>query len=233
MHDLGVIAEQARGWRFQLADQVPSPRWNRRRFNDRGWALGAAPFHFNREFREQLKAHVAPTQAEFAFNRNPKLYFRYDFRLDSDLLRPDSQFKMEVVSTDSEIAVWVNGREVQSEKPKKNKREYWIPPQPAAGEGGRAKAGDFFRAGRNVIAVQVTARSESSDPLLQLRLDEVRRPRGEAEEAKEAVEVKQVTERAVVCDLCSGQYGQVPACVNACPHEAAMRVDARFDFPAQ
>jgi Fe-S-cluster-containing hydrogenase component 2 len=35
----------------------------------------------------------------------------------------------------------------------------------------------------------------------------------------------------VVCDLCSDQYGQVPACVNACPHDAALRVDARrFDF---
>ena len=43
-----------------------------------------------------------------------------------------------------------------------------------------------------------------------------------------------VTQRAVVCDLCSDQSGHVPACVNACPHDAALRVDARrFDFPAR
>jgi hypothetical protein len=30
----------------------------------------------------------------------------------------------------------------------------------------------------------------------------------------------------------SRQFGQVPACVTACPHDAAMRVNARFEFPA-
>jgi len=40
-------------------------------------------------------------------------------------------------------------------------------------------------------------------------------------------------ELAVVCDLCSDQFGKRPACVTACPHDAAMRVDARFEFPEQ
>jgi Fe-S-cluster-containing hydrogenase component 2 len=43
---------------------------------------------------------------------------------------------------------------------------------------------------------------------------------------------KFVTELAVVCDQCSTQFGRHPACVTACPHDAAMRVDARFNFPA-
>ena len=47
----------------------------------------------------------------------------------------------------------------------------------------------------------------------------------------EEVTEKLVTERAVVCDLCSSSFGQVPACVTACPHEAALRVNARFEFP--
>jgi Fe-S-cluster-containing hydrogenase component 2 len=34
---------------------------------------------------------------------------------------------------------------------------------------------------------------------------------------------------AVVCDMCSGQFGQQPACVNACPHEAAERRFVTFD----
>ena len=32
-----------------------------------------------------------------------------------------------------------------------------------------------------------------------------------------------VMQLAAVCDMCSGQLGQQPACVNACPHEAAER----------
>jgi Fe-S-cluster-containing hydrogenase component 2 len=70
---------------------------------------------------------------------------------------------------------------------------------------------------------------------MQARLDEVRRPDVPAdvdEHIAEEITEKLVTERAVVCDLCSAQFGQVPACVTACPHDAAMRVNARFEFPA-
>ncbi|MFN4258368.1 MAG: 4Fe-4S binding protein [Gemmataceae bacterium] len=38
--------------------------------------------------------------------------------------------------------------------------------------------------------------------------------------------------RAVVCDLCSSLSTKAPACVYACPHEAALRVDALTDLPA-
>ena len=37
--------------------------------------------------------------------------------------------------------------------------------------------------------------------------------------------------QAVVCDMCSEQFGQRPACINACPHDAAMRVVAGQKFP--
>jgi Fe-S-cluster-containing hydrogenase component 2/CRP-like cAMP-binding protein len=56
---------------------------------------------------------------------------------------------------------------------------------------------------------------------------------GEApSEAPEGASVKEVSDRAVVCDLCSSLPSQDPACVYACPHEAAIRVDARSEFPA-
>ena len=42
---------------------------------------------------------------------------------------------------------------------------------------------------------------------------------------------KTPTVRAVVCDLCSDLSGQQPACVMACPHDAALRVDALLNFP--
>jgi Fe-S-cluster-containing hydrogenase component 2 len=38
-------------------------------------------------------------------------------------------------------------------------------------------------------------------------------------------------EIAVVCDLCSSLSDQVPRCVYACPHEAAMRINARVELP--
>ena len=39
-------------------------------------------------------------------------------------------------------------------------------------------------------------------------------------------DMKTVNERAVVCDLCSSLPSQEPSCVYACPHDAAMRVNA-------
>ena len=39
-------------------------------------------------------------------------------------------------------------------------------------------------------------------------------------------DTKTVNEQAVVCDLCSSLSKQEPSCVYACPHDAAMRVNA-------
>ncbi|MBL0921062.1 MAG: cyclic nucleotide-binding domain-containing protein [Phycisphaerales bacterium] len=47
-----------------------------------------------------------------------------------------------------------------------------------------------------------------------------------AKRVAETGEVVEVTERAVVCDQCSS-LPTGPACVYACPHDAAVRVDAR------
>lgn len=46
----------------------------------------------------------------------------------------------------------------------------------------------------------------------------------------DASSLNAMTERAVVCDLCSSLHGSQPSCVYACPHDAALRVDARDFF---
>jgi Fe-S-cluster-containing hydrogenase component 2 len=84
-----------------------------------------------------------------------------------------------------------------------------------------------------VLAIQVTGPLVSGATLLQLRLDEVRKPtipEAILKDLAEEITEKLVTEKAVVCDLCS-RLPQGPACVTACPHDAALRVDARFNFP--
>lgn len=44
------------------------------------------------------------------------------------------------------------------------------------------------------------------------------------------VVVRDFTEKAVVCDMCSSSPSRSPSCVYACPHDAAMRVDSRDFF---
>jgi Fe-S-cluster-containing hydrogenase component 2 len=184
------------------------------------------------------------------------LCFRFHFQLTKEQMRDDRWFKMTITSKDPDLAAWVNGREVTpDEQGSGGKREYSLPQRPAARkhttQAGTGKAaekvkqsemekevtatsapkpvpGNPLRVGSNVLAIQVSPDVCVGEQFLSVRLDEVRKPSvgGDAD-----VTQKQVTERAVVCDLCSSQWGQRPACVNACPHDAAIRIDARSDFP--
>ena len=79
----------------------------------------------------------------------------------------------------------------------------------------------FLQAGRNVLAIQATPTEGKRALLLQAALDEIR-PSGAV-----------LPLRAVVCDQCSSLPEQMPACVHACPHDAAMRVDAWTGFPTR
>jgi hypothetical protein len=220
------------------------------RFNDSRWAVGTGPFHFDRIFRDELNAFLLQSKSAATVPSQATLYFRYAFDLSRQQVGAGSQFRLEIQTMDPNVALWVNGKPLPKESAKKTTHEYWIPPKPPAPKkeakakpatvaepqaivpsGPPAQVADFLWAGRNVVAARVTANPESTHTLLfQLRLDEVRKPTGV--DGEEVVQ-KQVTDRAVVCDLCSNLPGRVPSCVNACPHDAAMRVDARFSFPVK
>ncbi|MGL4460772.1 MAG: 4Fe-4S binding protein, partial [Planctomycetia bacterium] len=120
---------------------------------------------------------------------------------------------------------------------------------PAAKAAFGVPPGRLLKARGNVLAVRVIPTPGGKGSLCEVRVDELRtppppppsalaeatigtfNPEDAAAAIRDEVEEKLVTQRAVVCDLCSSLPGQVPSCVNACPHEAAMRVNARFEFP--
>jgi len=243
MHDIGIIPEvRAHGWRYTVSTAVDSESWPHPKFNDQKWVVATGPFHFDRMLRDDLTDQLKQRGIKAAVGASACLYFRYEFQLASWLLNAQSRFELEVQSMDPELAVWINGIPLQRESYKGKKHAFSIPfqaPTAAKPKPGQPPvppppparpATDYLRVGRNVIAVKATARPESEATLLmQLRFDEVRRAPGD--DGGDEVVQKLVTERAVVCDLCSSQSHQTPMCVHACPHDAAMRVDARFDFP--
>jgi CRP-like cAMP-binding protein len=227
MHDLGVVPENARGWRYLPAEAVSGDRWKTAGYQDAAWLVGDAPFRLDRALLDDVSSR-RPTRAPVP---EPAVCFRYEFHLAKDQV-PGPEFKMEVVSQATTVTVWLNGQEMQpDDKPKRGRREFTLATKPATDA---AKKSPLL-AGANVLAVQVSANSPPAEVLLQARLDEVRRPdvsKGVDEEIADEITEKLVTQRAVVCDLCTTLTGQKPACVQACPHDAAMRVNARFDFPA-
>jgi CRP-like cAMP-binding protein/Fe-S-cluster-containing dehydrogenase component len=68
-------------------------------------------------------------------------------------------------------------------------------------------------------------------PLATLDLPREQAAARPSDETSPAAREKEVDQRAVVCDLCAGLDGLGPACVYHCPHDAAIRIDARYEFP--
>jgi Fe-S-cluster-containing hydrogenase component 2/CRP-like cAMP-binding protein len=219
MHDVGIIPGSIHGWHY-LPASLAKPGWERRRYTASNWLSGKSPFTLDREFQDSL------SRLGTNLNGEDTLCFRYEFPLDARLLRTAGGFKLEVTSADEGATVWINGHEVAkpAEKPKRGKREYVL-----------TQKMNLFRAGGNVLAIKLTPPPfvpGKRSVLLDIRLDEIHVP-DVPPHMRESAEIseKLVTDLAVVCDQCSSQFGQRPACVTACPHDAAMRVDARFNFP--
>jgi CRP-like cAMP-binding protein/Fe-S-cluster-containing hydrogenase component 2 len=211
MHDLGLIQEQTHGWRFEHSSGVSGEQWIGPKFDDRDWMPGATPFLWDRDMET-----LVPTGAE------PSFAFRYTFQIDADLLvNPEAAFKLSLDSAAREmavegegrkakltgiIAVWLNGTPLPLDKWTVENKQFVFE------LGGEARG--LLHAGKNVIAARATGVPGKRGVLLQVALDEVR-PSGAVLPLK-----------AVVCDQCSTLPGQMQACVHACPHDAAKRVDS-------
>ncbi len=177
------------------------------------WLLGRPPFLNDRDFRAALRqAGDAPWDAE--------VWFRRAFEVRREVLRDVRLFRLAVTSPNTPGVVRLNGRELKPDDKwgyKLGRREYDV-------------TAETLGAGKNVLVVQVTASGKELEKLLDVRLDEIHEPEA-AEGETLSVSERLVKEVAVVCDLCAALGGR-PACVSACPHDAAMRVNARGEFPA-
>jgi Fe-S-cluster-containing hydrogenase component 2/CRP-like cAMP-binding protein len=224
MHDIGIIAEGARDWRYFPANVMSADGWQQPGFRDRTWPAARAPFYWDRAFQQTL-AGLGKTASREA---GPQaILFRKYFWIEKNRFDVSGPFRFKVTTTDPAPAIWLNGHPlVPDGKPKQSAVEYSLLPKEPNTSGDPRQ---ILKKGRNVVAVRIAIESSSPKVLFDLRLDEIHQPDG-AKESDEQVVEKLVTERAVVCDLCSTLSGG-PACVSACPHDAAMRVDGRLNFP--
>jgi Fe-S-cluster-containing hydrogenase component 2/CRP-like cAMP-binding protein len=214
MHDTGVIPEAAYGWLAAAVEPPkdgtsgPAPSWASVKFRRNGWRSVKAPVALDRDF-------LAGKPPAVAYG------FRYEFTLDRDRIMPGDEFKVGITTPPAaKVDVWVDGKPLDPEEIKKDRRTFPVPDAPRV-----------LTPGRHVVAARVMPPPDVVGSIFDLRGDVVRRPKGAQLNAADYIE-KGVTEVAVVCDLCSTLPGKVPSCVRACPHDAAMRVDARRNFPA-
>jgi len=227
MHDLGLIRRSTPGWRYAAAPADDA--WQKPHYADRSWTNGSTPFRHDRMFRDGL---AAPAQGQ-------EFCFRYDFAIASHVLRSTPAFQLQVHSLAPALAVWINGEQVTLQKAtpdgklKKDKGNEWNLEAALTGKTSKAPpagAQAVLRAGHNLVAIRLTVPAKTSDMMLELGLYEIRAAEAPLGVAGEFTQ-EMVTRTAVVCDLCNSLPSQQPACVQVCPHDAAMRVDGRMEFP--
>jgi Fe-S-cluster-containing dehydrogenase component len=234
MHDVGLIPEQALGWMYAPASAVGKADWKGSSSNGKAWTLGSTPFRWSLDFQSGLAQQSPGTWSPGSSQFVEPVLFCYDMKVDAAMLSQLGYLRLQIISGHLEAGAWINGTSIEltQDAKQKKKGEYVA----------EFHASDTLHAGRNRVSVQLSSsiggeqatHLEDGSTVLSLRLDPVPEVGVITAATADGVvrpSVELVTDRAIVCDVCSGLDGQEPACVSQCPHEAAIRVDARSYFP--
>lgn len=214
MHDESVIPAGAPGWRWTQSAQPPHDYWFAPKFADRHWLHGACPFLQDIETRLSLRS-FGPHINGIGGSTAGDYYFRFQFDVATSGLDPQRKWRMLATSQGKSAQIYLDGKPLSLQQ---------TPQQAKKGEFEAHLPFEEVRRGTHVVAVRVGGPVGFNATILDLRMDL-------ATSDQEDVEVKLVTEKAVVCDQCSSLGGNRHACVYACPHEAALRIDAWVAFP--
>ncbi len=209
MHPIGVIPQSSAGWWHGQGAGPATP--------------GATPFLYNRELAETHQA-AEPVQ------------FTLDFDVSKAHTVKSKAFLLHLESAASKVKVTVNQQvvELRSIDAKEASQKGWnweamlahvdeeaAPMVPGIEERPPLRC---LRLGVNRICVEIAlADAKYGEVVLNAGLTGYMPPVVAKSVAGEEYVQEWVTRNAVVCDMCSGQFGQQPACVTACPHEAAER----------
>jgi Fe-S-cluster-containing hydrogenase component 2/CRP-like cAMP-binding protein len=217
MQDRGIIPEHAQ-YAIAGESQIDFEHFFEGNYDDSKWPRVLAPVCYDRELLSSVLPPVVEGQAAA---REPFLCLRHEFEASWSLARAQSLCRLELICEDSSAVVWLNGKALKAISTKGNRKEFWIP----------SDEQQPLRVGRNTLALRIKAPSSSDSELFKLRLDQVS-AQSVAGKLPEPWAQRPITHRSVVCDLCSEVSRHAPACVRICAHGAAIRVDARFNFPA-
>jgi Fe-S-cluster-containing dehydrogenase component len=234
MQPIGLVPARSPAWRFlpawKLRSDAGGRDWTALEYRDRSWPTIRTPVLCDADFVARLGR----------LPDDPAVCFRHRFSFAGDSRSPAGKATFRLVLTPllPGTQVWLNGQPIPDLEARKGEGLREIEPAedatPASGPETRAggtagPAGEpatarkpsralrILRPGKNVVAVRVPLPRQLGGPLFELKIV--------------AFEGTVVELKAVVCDLCNQPAEALTACVRACPHEAALRFDARAGIP--
>jgi Fe-S-cluster-containing dehydrogenase component len=212
MHDDALIPSGSPGWLWSDdSTAAAGEQWHAPKLKDSQWRAVTAPFHWGIDMHSAAMSNGRANGS----GQSRRHFFRMHFPAETANRDPAKRYRLQITSQGASVEARINGHKLELTQDAAQKKRFHHVAD---------VRGDKLQAGDNVLAVSVISPSEFNAIVLDARLDTL------AAESEE-VEVKLVTERAVVCDQCSSLSGDRHACVYACPHEAALRVDS-WDFLA-
>ena len=222
MHTVGVIPRSSAGWTHHVANSATDGKF-----------VMSTPFRHDRDFMAM-------------YDKDATIEFVQVFDLTRAEVARSKAFLLHIESAATGVTALINGQVIELKKldAKEAKQKGWDyeamlshvnekTPEMLPGE---AAPQAMLRSGANEIAIRLSlGKSTYGETLLDVGLTGYVPPVVDKTVAGDEYKQDWVMKTAVVCDMCSGQFGQQPACVNACPHEAAERRFVTYDtfLPAQ
>jgi Fe-S-cluster-containing hydrogenase component 2/CRP-like cAMP-binding protein len=209
MHDLGLLPAGTDGWTVAATTAGPFV------------PIGASRYLADKRRAAACSWGLALQLALAAGYESATLDKPIVLRREFDVSRQQLQavHLLTFMTQGSAATITLNGKDIalpleESQRRGENKK--------LTGEMGLGRG--LLRAGRNLLELHIAPPVQPGDCVFDLEITpagaELQLPEGTV------AEIKQVSSRAVVCDLCSS-LSTGPACVTMCPHDAAFRVDAR------
>ena len=211
MHDQSLLPSGAPGWKWFSSNIHVGEKWAQCNFSDRHWQVGATPVTTGIAL-ELISQQEKPSND---FVLPERYYFRYRLTIDPAQQTSDRNFRLLLTACGGNAHAFLDGQRLELSQDKRQEKN---------GVFQAVIAPEFLTAGTHLLAASVQSSNQAQGILFDAQLDQLPLEEEETEE-------KLVSERAVVCDQCSTLSGDRHACVYACPHEAAMRIDGWIDLP--
>ncbi len=150
-----LLTESTPGWKYLPRRAVRGEEWRKEDFDDSKWRAGKAPIGYG-------EAEIARRNGTTVAERGEPFLFRRVVEVSSDLLKSKGvAFSLRVASDDSAV-VYLNGVLVDQDPVEDHEFSYWNRDVELPAK--------HLKAGRNVIAVLVKNRPQSSDIYLDMEL---------------------------------------------------------------